>query len=134
MILALNLNAAMRHLVLDGQWVGRRIKALRFHLIRMPGRVVLHAQKLRVKITAGPIAPALHRGPKHHRAASVSRDRTAADGLSQLDPTRPYTPPHSCYRPATPQLRLQRRASAPVMAGRDLLLGLTSPSQPENCR
>ena len=56
MILALNLNAAMRHLVLDGQWVGRRIKALRFHLIRMPGRVVLHARQLRVKITAGPIA------------------------------------------------------------------------------
>jgi hypothetical protein len=56
MILALNLNAAMRHLVLKGQWAGRRIKAVRFHLIRMPGRVARHARQLRVKIAAGPIA------------------------------------------------------------------------------
>jgi hypothetical protein len=37
MILAHNLNAAMKRLVLGPAWVARRMKALRFHLINLPG-------------------------------------------------------------------------------------------------
>jgi hypothetical protein len=56
MILALNLNAAMKRLVLGGAWATTRMKALRFHLIGLPGRVVSHARKLIIRLGAGPEA------------------------------------------------------------------------------
>ena len=59
MVLALNLNAILRNLVLKGTWRGRRIKALRFTLIRLPGQVVTHARRLLIKITEGPVAELL---------------------------------------------------------------------------
>jgi hypothetical protein len=40
-ILAHNLNAAMKRLVLGKGWVTKRMKALRFRLIGLPGRVVV---------------------------------------------------------------------------------------------
>lgn len=55
MILALNLNAMMKHLVLGGDWAVRRMKAMRFHLIALPGRVVRHARRLIVRLSAGSI-------------------------------------------------------------------------------
>jgi len=51
MILALNLNAALKRLVLGKNWEPKRMKALRFQLINLPGRVVWHANRLRVRIT-----------------------------------------------------------------------------------
>jgi hypothetical protein len=36
----------MKRLVLGGDWAARRMKALRFHLIALPGRVVWHARRL----------------------------------------------------------------------------------------
>jgi len=53
MILALNLNAAMKRLVLGKDWATKRMKALRFRLIGLPGRVVNHARKLIVRLGAG---------------------------------------------------------------------------------
>jgi hypothetical protein len=59
MILALNLNAVMKSLVLGEGWVTKRMKALRFHLIpgsspgTLPGRVVSHARKLIIRLGAG---------------------------------------------------------------------------------
>jgi hypothetical protein len=53
MILALNLNAAMKGLVLGGGWATKRMKALRFHLIGLPGRVVSHARTLIIRLGAG---------------------------------------------------------------------------------
>jgi hypothetical protein len=53
MILALNLNAAMKRLVLGKGWVTKRMKALRFHLIGLPGRVVSHARRLIIRLGAG---------------------------------------------------------------------------------
>ena len=53
MILALNLNAAMKRLVLGKGWVTKRMKALRFHLIGLPGRVVSHARQLIIRLGAG---------------------------------------------------------------------------------
>jgi hypothetical protein len=50
MVLAHNLNAAMKNLVLQGSWVAKRMKAIRFHLINLPGRVMEHARELIVRL------------------------------------------------------------------------------------
>jgi hypothetical protein len=50
MILAFNLNSAMKQLVLQGSWVAQRMKAVRFSLIRLPGRVMNHARGLIVRL------------------------------------------------------------------------------------
>jgi hypothetical protein len=50
MILAFNLNSAMKRLVLEGFWVEKRMKAIRFSLIGLPGRVVNHARGLIVRL------------------------------------------------------------------------------------
>ncbi len=52
MILAHNLNALMKSLVLKGAWVVKRLKALRFALIDLPGVVVTHARRLIVRLSA----------------------------------------------------------------------------------
>jgi hypothetical protein len=51
MILALNINAAMKGLVLGGAWVSRRLKAVRFGFIEVVGRLVEHARRTVVKLT-----------------------------------------------------------------------------------
>jgi hypothetical protein len=53
MILALNLNTAMKQLVLQGSWVTKRMKAIRFHLINLPGRVMDHARGLIIRLGSG---------------------------------------------------------------------------------
>ena len=51
-ILAHNLNAVMKKLVLGRRWLNRRMKALRFHLIALPGRVVRHARRQTIRLSA----------------------------------------------------------------------------------
>jgi len=51
-ILSFNLLMAMKRLVLGEAWVPRRLKAVRFHIINLPGRVVHHAGYLIVKLTS----------------------------------------------------------------------------------
>jgi hypothetical protein len=53
MILAHNLNTAMKRLVLGKELLTRRRKALRFRLIGLPGRVVSHARNLIIRLRAG---------------------------------------------------------------------------------
>jgi hypothetical protein len=53
MILAFNLNAAMKQLALGGSWAARRMKAIRFSLISLPGRVMTHARELVVRLAKG---------------------------------------------------------------------------------
>lgn len=53
MILALNLNATMKKLVLEESWSSRRMKAIRFSLINLPGRVIEHARSLLIRVTKG---------------------------------------------------------------------------------
>jgi len=50
MILAFNINEAMKRLVLGGEWVSRRLKALRFWLINIPGRVYEQARGLVIRL------------------------------------------------------------------------------------
>jgi hypothetical protein len=51
MVLAHNLNTAMKNLVLEDSWVLRRMKAIRFHLINLPGRVMEHARELTIRLS-----------------------------------------------------------------------------------
>jgi hypothetical protein len=53
MILALNLNAAMKRLVLGQSWVPKRMKAIRFALINLPAQVVDHSRYLLVRLNKG---------------------------------------------------------------------------------
>ena len=50
MILAFNLHAAMKQLVLGASWATKRMKALRFCLINLPGRVAGHARELVIRL------------------------------------------------------------------------------------
>jgi hypothetical protein len=58
-ILAFNLNAAMKRVALGEDWAVARMKALRFHLIGLPGRVVSHARRLMVRLSGGARALAM---------------------------------------------------------------------------
>ena len=53
MILAFNINAAMKRLALGESWARRRLKALRFHLIKLPGRVISGSRRLKVRLAEG---------------------------------------------------------------------------------
>ena len=49
-----NLNQAMKMLALakvDASWSERRLKAVRFHLIGLPGRVTQHAREMIVRVS-----------------------------------------------------------------------------------
>ena len=50
-VLAFNLNSAMKRLALGKEWVSKRLKAVRFALINLPGRVVRQARSLIVRLT-----------------------------------------------------------------------------------
>jgi len=53
MILALNLNAAMKRLVLGQSWVPKRMKAIRFALINLAAQVVKRSRYLLVRLSKG---------------------------------------------------------------------------------
>jgi hypothetical protein len=50
MILSLNLNNAMKRLVLSKSWVPKRMKAIRFSLINIPGRIVEHSRDFIIRL------------------------------------------------------------------------------------
>lgn len=50
MILALNLNNAMKRLVLGKAWISRRMKVIRFHLINLPARVMERSREFLVRL------------------------------------------------------------------------------------
>jgi hypothetical protein len=49
-VLAFNLNSAMKRLVLGKEWVSKRLKAVRFAFISLPGRVVRRARTLIIRL------------------------------------------------------------------------------------
>ena len=51
MLLAFNLHAAMKRIVLGGEWAQKRMKAMRCKLIHVPGRVVRHARGLLIRLS-----------------------------------------------------------------------------------
>jgi hypothetical protein len=50
MIMALNLNSAMKRLVLGKLWITKRMKAIRFHLINIPAHVMERSRELFVRL------------------------------------------------------------------------------------
>jgi hypothetical protein len=53
MIIAMNLNTMMKRLVLGAEWATRRMKAIRLHLIALPGQLMTHARQLTIRLGAG---------------------------------------------------------------------------------
>jgi len=53
MILAMNLNTIMKRVVLGGSWASRRMKAIRFSLITVPGRIVERSRELIIRLVKG---------------------------------------------------------------------------------
>jgi len=53
MILAFNLASAMKQLALEGSWVTKRMKAIRFSLVTLPGRILTHARELVIRLVKG---------------------------------------------------------------------------------
>jgi len=53
MILALNLNAALKSLALGEEWVCKRMKAMRFYLINIPARVIGRSRQLSLRLNSG---------------------------------------------------------------------------------
>lgn len=50
MILAFNLNALMKNLVLGGKWKDKRMKAIRFNIIHIPARIINHSRELIIQL------------------------------------------------------------------------------------
>ncbi len=51
--MALNLNNAMKRLALSKSWVPKRMKAIRFSLINIPGRIVVRFRELIMRLAKG---------------------------------------------------------------------------------
>ena len=49
-VLAFNLSSAMKRLVLGGEWASKRLRAVRFSLIALPGREVQRARRLIIRL------------------------------------------------------------------------------------
>jgi hypothetical protein len=58
-VLAHNLNAIMKQHVLGTGWVAKRMKAIRFSLINLPGRVMEKARRLIIRLAESPMAQLL---------------------------------------------------------------------------
>lgn len=52
-VIAHNLNVAMKNLVLENEWVPKRMKAIRFALIAISGRIVERSRELIIRIAQG---------------------------------------------------------------------------------
>jgi len=52
-VLAFNMQSVMKRFVLDAHWRNKRMKAIRFHLIHLPARVLLHANRLIIRVATG---------------------------------------------------------------------------------
>lgn len=53
MLLAYNLHSAMKRLVLGGNWVSKRLKAIRYSIIHLAGRVLERGRQLIVRLAGG---------------------------------------------------------------------------------
>jgi len=75
MVLALNLNQAMKVLVLGRPWISKRMKAIRFALIHLPARVIERSRQIFVRL------------PKDHPAMKWLLQIRARIGFLALSPS-----------------------------------------------
>ena len=59
MMLAMNLNSIMKQVALGKSWVSRRMKAIRFSFINLPGRIVERSREMIIRLVKGHPAFAL---------------------------------------------------------------------------
>jgi hypothetical protein len=52
-VLSFNLHAAMKTLILKGSFAAKRMKAIRFAVINLPGRIIDHARRVIIRIVNG---------------------------------------------------------------------------------
>ena len=99
-VLAFNLSSAMKRLVLGGQWVSRRLKAVRFALIALPGRVMRHARRLIIRLSREhPSYELLLRARQNILALAAEPYRYRSDDLvASLSARRPVCKLHE-WRP-----------------------------------
>jgi hypothetical protein len=53
MMLAYNINFGMKRLVLGENWINKRLKAIRFAIINLPGRIIKRSRELIIRLTKG---------------------------------------------------------------------------------
>ena len=73
-LLAHTMHVAAQRLVLGAGWLGKRLKAVRFGLIGLPGRVVHHARGLWIRLSQGHPALGVLRSARE-RLAALPRGR-----------------------------------------------------------
>ena len=75
--LAFNLNSAMKQLALGQEWVSRGLKAVRFRIISLPGRVTRHGRNLVINLSQGhpsyTVLAAAHPRPGPRAAGGLTR-------------------------------------------------------------
>ncbi len=110
-VLAFNLSSAMKRLVLGGQWVSKRLKAVRFALIALPGRVMRHARKLIIRLARGHPSYELSQIP-HPEKRKTSLE-PAVKGAKMFLGREKRSPTRCTYYEA-------RGSAVPVRAGEEL--------------
>ncbi len=126
-VLAHNLNQAMKILALtkiDASWSERRLKAVRFHLIRLPGRVTQHAREMIVRVSRRAVR-FLRGDPKTDREAhpcgpglTAGSPRSVSTVAASMDASRPSACPKTLagaipgYREDPPPALRQRHSQA----------------------
>ncbi len=98
-VLAFNLNSAIKQLALGSQWVSKRLGAIRFGIINLPGRVVRHARRLIIRLPRG--------HPSSSRCSTLDEERL-----------RWQTHPQTADRPHNPTAHIatQHRSLATLWA------------------
>ena len=140
MVLAHNLTAAMKRLVLGPAWAAKRLKALRFALITLPGHVIRHGRRLIIRLgdRAG-LDLMLAAGERswHWRAARPDRC-DPPQRLAEIRRRRPATSPlgrprvdgglRDSHRASQPPDRLANRETGSIAPGEAAKKPLTTPT------
>ena len=50
--LAFNLNSAVKQLAMGGEWLNKRLKAISFGVVNLPGRMVRHLRRMIIRMVA----------------------------------------------------------------------------------
>jgi hypothetical protein len=114
-ILAYNLQVLMQRQLLGGSWATKRLKAVRFAIINLAGRVVYHARRLSIRLPAA-----------HQNYSGEALSSSAAKGACQAG--------SPCYRTTSPAgLPLSRNYSGealsnPLTAAKSAVGHRTGPS------
>ena len=75
-----NLNSALKQLALGKEWVSKRLKAIRFGVINVAGRITRHARQLTIRAEAIP------------RTSCWCSENTGAGSRTAADLTKPHNP------------------------------------------